>query len=222
MALESVLLIRHARSIANDDAGVYQQMPDHKIPLARPEDDVTALALGERLRGLGLDPARVCAWSSTYVRCLQTRELVLGACFGAAAQGVARRESFLLREQEFGDWDGMDEPEMARFDPVRFEKRRRMTDHQGRFYFRYPCGESRADVVQRCAVLVGKLHRSRYQQHLIFLHGVSQRALRMAWFNHPVEWFESEPNPRNCEAVRFVRVADQEKDRWREEALSAR
>ena len=219
MALESVLLIRHARSIANDDANIYQQLPDHKIPLAHPEDDATALAMGARLGTLGLDPARVCAWSSTYLRCLQTRELVLGACFGAAAQEVARRESFLLREQEFGDWDGMDEREIERFDPVRFEKKRRMADQQGRFYFRYPCGESRADVVQRCALLVGKLHRSRYQQHLIFLHGVSQRALRMAWFNYPVEWFESEPNPRNCEAVQFVRVADPVKDRWREEPL---
>jgi broad specificity phosphatase PhoE len=219
MRPESVVLVRHARSIANDDPAIYKQMPDHRIPLARPEDDPGAHEVGMRLRGLSLDPARVCAWSSTYLRCLQTRDQVLSACFGAQAAAVVRRESFLLREQEFGDWDGMDEPEIEKFDPVRFARMKRLTDHLGRFYFRYPCGESRADVVQRCTQLIGKLQRSRYPHHLVFLHGVSQRALRMAWFNRPVEWFESEPNPRNCEAVRFTLVPHPTKDRWQEERL---
>ena len=218
-ALDSVLLVRHARSIANDDAAVYRAMPDHSIPLARPDDDPVALAVGARLQSLGMDPARVCAWSSTYLRCVQTRELALRACFGAAAASVARRESFLVREQEFGDWDGLDEAEMERFDPVRFAKRKRMSDAHGRFYFRYPCGESRAEVVQRCSLLIGKLYRSRFQHHLVFLHGVSQRALRMAWFNRPVDWFESEPNPRNCEAIAIRRVPDPVKDRWEESNL---
>ena len=217
--LESVLLVRHARSIANDDVSIYQAMPDHSIPLAHPEDDAAALAAGARVRSLGLDPRSVCAWSSTYLRCVQTRELSLRACFGAATDSIARRESFLVREQEFGDWDGLDEAEMEALDPVRFAKRKRMSDHHGRFYFRYPGGESRADVVQRCSLLIGKLYRSRYAHHLIFLHGVSQRALRMAWFNRPVEWFESAPNPRNCEALRIRRLPDPVKDRWVEEAI---
>ena len=52
---------------------------------------------------------------------------------------------------------------------------------------------------------LGKLHRSRYPHHLIFLHGITQRAFRMAWFDRPVEWFESEPNPQNASVLQIIR-----------------
>jgi broad specificity phosphatase PhoE len=215
--LETVLLVRHARSTANDDVTVYQRVPDHAIPLARPEDDPAARAAGAVVAAMSLLPGSLCAWSSTYLRCKQTREVVLGSAFGAAAMAVPRRESFLLREQEFGDWDGLTEEQMLARDPERFAKRKRMTDAAGRFYFRYPSGESRADVVQRCSIFVGKMHRSRYRHHLVFLHGVTQRALRMAWFNHSVEWFEDEANPGNCSVLLIRR--DPERHQWVEQYL---
>ena len=88
-----------------------------------------------------------------------------------------------------------------------------MSDHDGRFYFRYPCGESRADVVQRIAIFMAKLHRSQFRHHVLFLHGVTQRAFRMAWFNHSVEWFEDEPNPANATVLVIARGPD---GRWAE------
>jgi broad specificity phosphatase PhoE len=214
--LTTLVLVRHARSTANDDPTLYRRMPDHAIPLVRPEDDPAALTAGAALAALSLAPQSVCAWSSTYLRCCQTREVVLRRAFGDAGASVERRDSFLLREQEFGDWDGLTEQEMAARDPERFEKRRRMTDQAGRFYFRYPNGESRADVVQRCATFIGKLHRSRFAHQVVFLHGVTQRALRMAWFNRSVEWFEDEPNPTNCSLLLVQRDA---RRRWAEEYL---
>ena len=215
--LESVLLVRHARSTANDDPSLYLRVPDHVIPLSRPQDDPSALVAGAVIAALSLDPGSVCAWSSTYLRCKQTRELVLARAFGPAAGAATRRESFLLREQEFGDWDGLTEEELIAQDPMRFAKRKRMSDQLGRFYFRYPNGESRADVVQRCSIFIGKLHRSRYRHHVVFLHGVTQRALRMAWFNHSVEWFEDEPNPGNCSVLLMRRDAG--RNPWSEQYL---
>ena len=53
------------------------------------------------------------------------------------------------------------------------------------------------------AIFLGKLHRSRFRHHVIFLHGVTQRAFRMAWFNRSVEWFEDEQNPGNA-SVLFI------------------
>jgi broad specificity phosphatase PhoE len=215
--LETVLLVRHARSTANDDPSIYAHTPDHVIPLVRPEDDPAALAAGAALAALSLDPGVVCAWSSTYLRCKQTRELALSGAFGAAAAAVMRRESFLLREQEFGDWDGWTEEQIEARDPERFRRKQRLFDEDGRFYFRYPNGESRADVVQRCAIFIGKMYRSRYRHQVVFLHGVSQRALRMAWFNRSVEWFEKEPNPRNCSVLLIRR--DPERTVWTEQYL---
>ncbi|HVV83429.1 MAG TPA: histidine phosphatase family protein [Kofleriaceae bacterium] len=206
--VELIALVRHGRSTANEDPHVYQVLPDHAIPLARPDDDPDAAIAGAALATVGLDPAAVCSWRSPYLRCAQTEALVMRRALGAAFADVHRRDSFLLREQEFGDWDGYSEAEMAAASPAQFARRTRMSDHHGRFYFRYPSGESRADVVQRLALFMGKLHRSEHRQHVIFLHGVTQRAFRMAWFNHGVEWFEDEPNPANCSVTIIARAPD--------------
>jgi 2,3-bisphosphoglycerate-dependent phosphoglycerate mutase len=216
--IKSIVLVRHARSIANDDPTVYRRIPDHAIPLAEPESDAAALAAARAIAALGLDPARTCVWCSTYLRCAQTEALVLAHAFGEGAARVRRRESFLLREQEFGDWDGLDEAEMAAQDPERYEKRRRMSDLWGRFYFRYLNGESRADVVQRMAVFIGKIHRSQFDHHLVFLHGVTQRAFRMAWLNRSPAWFEHEQNPPNASVLRVHR--DDPCGMWGEEWLA--
>ncbi len=214
--IQTVLLIRHARSTANDDPAVYRTTPDHRIPLSAPENDLQALAAGDTLARLGLDPAEVCAWCSTYLRCGQTERLVLARAFGERAGVVQRRSSFLLREQEFGDWDCLTEQEMEASDPVRYAKRKRLTDNAGRFYFRYPGGESRADVTQRSSIFIGKVHRSRYPHHVVFLHGVTQRAFRMAWLNLSVDWFEEEPNPPNASVLLIRRGED---GRWAERYL---
>lgn len=211
-----IALIRHGRSIANDDPALYRVMPDHVIPLTRPADDPAAQAAGDALARLGLDPARTCAWHSPHLRCRQTEALVMARALGAAGEAVERRESFLLREQEFGDWDGLTEDEMASDAPNQYARRTRLSDHAGRFYFRYPSGESRADVVQRMGLFLGKLHRSSYREHVVFLHGVTQRAFRMAWFNRTVAWFEDEPNPANASVLVIERDAA---GRWHERYL---
>lgn len=216
--VKTVILVRHARSVANDDPSVYRTTPDHAIALTHPMDDPAALAAGDALRALDLDPALVCSWYSPYLRCKQTQALVLARAFGDATGLVRCRESFLLREQEFGDWDSLTDEEIARSEPERYARRARMTDALGRFYFRYPHGESRADVVERMTLFLGKLHRSRYDTHVVFLHGVTQRAFRMAWMNLPAEWFETEPNPANASVLQILRDAE---GRWSERSLTA-
>ncbi len=204
-SVQRILLIRHATSMANLDPTLYLTLPDHVIPLAAPVDDVRALEAARVLRDLDLPLDDTCSWTSTYLRCRQTELLVTRQTFGEEADKIRRRESFLLREQEFGDWDGLTDEEIALKHPEHWEKRRRMTDQQGRFYFRFPNGESRADVVQRINLFLTKMHRSHYRHHLIFLHGVTQRALRMAWFDRAPDWFETEPNPPNASVLMINR-----------------
>ncbi len=138
---------------------------------------------------------------------------MLGFAFGVDAALVHRRETFLVREQDFGDWDGLTDEEAQEHLPASWTKRQMLSDNLGRFYFRYPNGESRADVVTRTMTFFGKLHRSDYVNHLVFLHGVSQRAFRMAWMNLPVDWFEEEPNPPNASVLVIQRDGD---GKWRD------
>jgi broad specificity phosphatase PhoE len=213
--IRSILLVRHDASIANVDASVYKRMPDHVIPLAE-MDSARVKRAAALVAGGGITPEHTCSWCSPYVRCRQTEEGVLRHAFGAGASRVRRRESFLLREQEFGDWDTLTDEEAKRDLPRSWAKRELLTDNQGKFYYRYPNGESRADVVLRVIALIGKIHRSDFPVHLVFLHGVTQRAFRMAWLNLGVDWFEDEPNPENASVLHIWRDA---KRSWVEKYL---
>ncbi|MFI5301043.1 MAG: histidine phosphatase family protein [Polyangiales bacterium] len=213
--VQRIVLIRHDTSIANLDPGVYKRMPDHTIPLVNSRSEAMLRAI-EVVGTLGLSTEETVAWCSPYVRCEQTQDAVLSGVFGAAASLVRRRESFLLREQEFGDWDSLTDAEAARELPRSFVKRKLLTDNLGKFYFRYPNGESRADVAQRMIAFIGKMHRSDYADHVVFLHGVTQRAFRMAWLNREVDWFEDEPNPKNASVMLLRRDAER---RWIERYL---
>jgi hypothetical protein len=128
----------------------------------------------------------------------------MARAFAARRRGDSR-ESFTAREQVRRLI--MTEDEIAERIP-RAARRQRMSDLLGRFYFRYPNGESRADVAQRMAIFIGKIQRSRYRHHVLFLHGVTQRAFRMAWSNYPVEWFEAEPNLNNASVLVMRRGAE--------------
>ena len=143
-------------------------------------------------------------------------------------------------------------------------------DAYNKFYFRYPNGESRADVVQRATLFTSKLFRSVHfpttfdvyythtrtyhhmsniashtrtyishheqhctrssvsvdsiflrgsrQHHIVFLHGVTQRALRCSLANLTVHWFESEPNPPNGSVLVMRRNSDRDTgQRWSEQ-----
>ena len=202
--IQNIVLVRHDASIANVDPSVYKRMPDHVIPLVE-LDSPRAKHAADLIRALGLAVDATCSWCSPYVRCRQTEEAVLAHAFGTAVPQVRRRESFLLREQEFGDWDSLTDQEAERELPRAFAKRKLLTDNLGKFYYRYPNGESRADVVLRVLVLMGKVHRSDFANHLLFLHGVTQRAFRMAWLNLGVDWFEEEANPSNASVLHIRR-----------------
>jgi 2,3-bisphosphoglycerate-dependent phosphoglycerate mutase len=215
--IDRILLVRHAVSVANVDPTVGLSTPDHMIPLVDPDADAEAHLAADVIAGLGLDSRSVCSWSSSFLRCRQTEGIVLARAFGIAGAAVSRRESFLLREQDFGDWDGLTDEEIAERDPARWEKRRRAQESLGIFYFRYPNGESRADVVERMSIFIGKIHRSRYSTHVVFLHGVTQRAFRMAWMNRSVEWFEAEQNPVNASVLVIER--DPVTTRWTDRYL---
>ncbi|MEI8254822.1 MAG: phosphoglycerate mutase family protein [Deltaproteobacteria bacterium] len=216
----SILLVRHARSLANADPRVYQTMPDHAIPLCAPDDDPGALEAGAAIAGLGMPAEAVSCWRSSYLRCQQTEQLVMGRAFGPTADRLTRLESYLLREQEYGDWDGLSDAQIAARDAERWSRKQQAADGYGRFYFRNPNGESRADVVQRMAVFIEHLRRSGTSHHVVFAHAITLRAFRMAWFHHSIEWFDGEPNPPNAAVLHLAR--DGGRGAWVERSIAPR
>ena len=128
--------MRHGLSTANVDEKVYTQMPDHTIPLVNPDNDPALIEAGQGLASLSMPPDDTVAWYSPYLRTQQTMETVLKVAFGDRAHQVQKRESFLLREQEFGDWNTLSEADMEKENPRRFIALKQAQDAYNKFYFR--------------------------------------------------------------------------------------
>jgi broad specificity phosphatase PhoE len=215
-AHRSVILVRHAVSKANVDPTEYARTPDHAIPLVAPEDDVAALRTADAIASLGLPPADVVSWSSPHLRCRQTETLVLVRAFGQGATGIeriVRRESFLLRERDYGHWNGLSDAEVLARYPELHAQWTAPGDAFGRFLFRYPGGESRADVAARVATFQERLRRDPARHHVLFVHGIVYRLLRMVWFDRSPAWADAEPHPENAAVVRLVEA---ETGEWHE------
>lgn len=222
-APRTVVVIRHARSRANADPTEYARTPDHAIPLVAPHDDEDAIRVGRYLRSLRFPASSVVSWSSPHLRCRQTEELVLRHAFwesdvvssaeagSAAHRGsgtdtdpvIDRRESFLLRERDYGEWSGLSDQQVAARHPELHARWTAPNDAVDRFLFRYPGGESRADVAARVALFQERLRRDAAPHHLLFVHGIVHRLLRMVWFDRSVAWSDGEPNPANASVVCF-------------------
>ena len=101
-----------------------------------------------------------------------------------------------LREQEWGHLRSKEET-------MKIENER---DAYGPFYFRFPGGESCADVYDRVSNFFGTLHRDfdkeNFPENVVILtHGMTIRLFLMRWFHWKVEKFESVANPENCQLV---------------------
>lgn len=214
--IKRIFLIRHAESEGNVNKAVHTYMADHAIPLStegfHQADEAGKFLVGwleENVRTektadytLSVDSVRL--WNSPYLRTRQTSDVIatrLG--MGAPKQWLCdRAESILLCEQQFGLFDGIPDEELPVLFPREHAHYKKCEDFEGRFWARYPQGESRFDVAQRVHQFFGTLQRDcerhAVQNVAIVSHGVTNRAFRMMWMHHKFEWFEAEPNPGNC------------------------
>ncbi|XP_020597213.1 phosphoglycerate mutase-like protein AT74 [Phalaenopsis equestris] len=197
-----IILVRHGESQGNLDSSAYTTTPDYKIPLT-PLGVAQARAAGEGIHGVVSDGGRTADWKvyfyvSPYARTRATlREI--GRAF-PKEKIIGAREECRVREQDFGNFQ-VEERMMA----VK-ETRQRF----GRFFFRFPDGESAADVFDRVSSFMESLWRDIDMRRLeqgensetnlvIISHGLTSRVFLMKWFKWTVEQFERLNNFGNCE-----------------------
>ena len=106
-----------------------------------------------------------------------------------------------LREQDFGNFQDLKKIKEAKLIRPQF----------GRFFYRFPDGESGADVYDRVSAFLGTFHRDMQQVNtemnenimddataLFVTHGITARLFLMRWLHWSVDEFESLHNPPNC------------------------
>jgi broad specificity phosphatase PhoE len=127
-------LVRHGESQGQIDAATYSRISDNEVPITD-QGRKQAQEAGRKLREMiGDDPVKF--WFSPYKRCRMTLEHILEAFEG---QRYFLSEEPRLREQDYGNYQNVD----AIKDCIR--QRRKF----GLFYYRFPEGESGADVYDR-------------------------------------------------------------------------
>lgn len=145
MLPKRIILMRHGESAGNIDQGAYATTPDHKIPLTE-EGRAQAREAGRKMRAListhsGVGACaenwRVYFYVSPYARTRTTlREVGKGF---SRRRVIGVREECRIREQDFGNFQVEERMRVVKETRERF----------GRFFYRFPEGESASDVYDR-------------------------------------------------------------------------
>ncbi|KAL9147771.1 hypothetical protein ABFS82_13G193000 [Erythranthe guttata] len=198
-----IILVRHGETMENKD-GV---LPDHSIQLTKKGMD-QAKEAGVLIKGL-LDEN--CNWKvyiyvSPYKSTRSTLREMGRAFPESKIAGV--REECRLREQDLGNFH----------DTHKIKQLNEMRNKFGRFFYRFPDGESGADVYDRVSNFLESLWRDIEMKRcipnnnnndggsgelnlVIVSHGLAIRIFMMRWFRWSVDQFERLKNPDNCEFI---------------------
>ncbi|KAH9775418.1 broad-range acid phosphatase DET1 [Citrus sinensis] len=201
-----IILVRHGESEGNVDESAYTRVADPKIALTE-KGKAQSEECGRRIRqmieqndgdGAELDDDwQVYFYVSPYTRTLQTLQFLGRAFERSRIAGMTKEPR--LREQDFG---------IHPLERMRVEKAVRLL--YGRFFYRFPNGESAADVYDRITGFRETLradidhgrfqppgHRSQNMNIVIVSHGLTLRVFLMRWYKWTVEQFEGLNNLGN-------------------------
>ena len=201
-----IILVRHGESLGNVAGGemAYVTTPDWLVPLTERGKEQSRSAGVEIQDLVGSSPVYI--YVSPYLRTKQTLAGILESLSPTQIVGV--REEPRLSEQQFGNFQN------AKIVSDLREERNRY----GKFFFRFPQGESGLDVYLRVtsfmstlfreviygdSTLVGTEHVGQREDLniIIVTHGLALRLFLQRWFKHSVLDFERSWNPRNCAVV---------------------
>lgn len=182
-----IVLVRHAESEGNVNVDAYRTIGDPLIPLTS-RGRAQAHAMSRRLHRL-IGDLRVWAFTSPYSRSLETASIALA---GFPAESVRLVEDPRLREQEFAGGFQHSVPDRSE------------QNLYSKFFWRFPGGESAADVYDRLSMFMDTLWRDMHRVDLsgsavvIFAHGLTNRLFCMRWLHWSPCIFEQTRNPPNC------------------------
>eukprot|EP00546_Thalassionema_frauenfeldii_P020792 CAMPEP_0178897926 /NCGR_PEP_ID=MMETSP0786-20121207/2030_1 /TAXON_ID=186022 /ORGANISM="Thalassionema frauenfeldii, Strain CCMP 1798" /LENGTH=233 /DNA_ID=CAMNT_0020568555 /DNA_START=96 /DNA_END=797 /DNA_ORIENTATION=- len=167
-----------------------------------------ALKAGERIQNIIGPKNSVIFYVSPYYRTRQTFEEVKKKI---TAEILFVREEPRLREQDFGNFQDKALMQESKEERVKF----------GRFFYRFPNGESGADVFDRVSAFCGTLLLDMSQikdpnVSVVFItHGITARLFVKKWLHWTVDDFEGLHNPPNCGLLHLERVGYRENTAFR-------
>ncbi|KAK9265748.1 hypothetical protein L1049_001758 [Liquidambar formosana] len=200
-----IILVQHGESEGNVDESVYTRVADPKIALTE-KGRADAEESGKRIREMiekdGVHNWQVYFYVSPYRRTLETLRELAKAFERSRIAGV--REEPRLREQDFGNFQDRETMKLQKAICMLY----------GPFFYRFPNGESAADVYDRITgfretlradIDIGRFQppgkRNPNMNLVIVSHGLTLRVFLMRWYKWTVEQFEGLHNLGNGNMV---------------------
>jgi broad specificity phosphatase PhoE len=188
-----IILIRHGESAGNTNPQFYATTPDWQVPLTE-QGRKQSQEAGRLLRTI-VGNERVHFFVSPFVRAKQTFEEIVSEL---PPRSWTMIEEPRLREQEWGNL--VDKPAQDAAQKIR--------SVVGKFFYRFPCGESGADCYDRVSVFLETLFRSFNKDmwngaanYVLVSHGLLIRLFLMRYFHWTVQEFSLIENLRNCQMI---------------------
>ena len=201
----TLILVRHAESQANIDPLIYSRVPDNQIGLTE-RGIQQASELGKKLTKYVKKGDIVTFFVSQFERTRATaREIA------KYFPGHKYFEDPRLREQEWGN--------LQHFQTREDLKTLVATERTkvGRFYYRFPEGESGSDVYDRVSLFFESLYRqmdnygkeiTENRVFIIVSHGTLLRMILMRYERMAIEDYHKMPNLHNTETLILKRYPD--------------
>ena len=192
-----ILLIRHGQSEGNVDERLFGVKPDHDM-LLTDLGRLQSREIGRTIKDQFIKDGSVRVIVSPYARTKGTLAEIMKELDPKSV--VVVEEDPRVREQDFGNFQNSEE----------MNKSKQLRRDYGSFHFRFPNGESGADVYDRAHGFLDSLNRrwenQRDEDNLIIVsHGLFCRLFLMRYFKWNISVFESIPNLNNgqCIALRL-------------------
>mmetsp|Transcript_76342 Transcript_76342/g.210753 ORF Transcript_76342/g.210753 Transcript_76342/m.210753 type:complete len:358 (+) Transcript_76342:98-1171(+) len=192
-----IILVRHGESEGNADHSLYRSTGDNLIELT-PAGSLQAQEAGRRIKGI-IGEESVHIFVSPFERTLQTSRNVREAFDSQIKHTYVEPR---IREQEFGNLQGHD-----------FKRFREEQQRVGRFWYRFPEGESGADVYDRVKnwwddtlLEVNTRHGHQHVENVVVItHGLTMRLVLMQLYGWSPNTFHTVWNARNCAVYVLVK-----------------
>jgi broad specificity phosphatase PhoE len=178
-----IILVRHAETTSNVNEEVLRTVPNHLVELTELGKS-QAYDLGIELKRRGITSAKfIC---SPYIRTRQTFDEIDKSitCMGF-------KTDYRIREIDVGNF-------VEDFEKIREERMK-----IGKFYYRFPNGESIADVAVRVELFLNDLRKFDNDGYpvVIVTHAATMRVMQFLINKLSIEQFESLDKPKNCDIL---------------------
>ena len=204
--MENLFLIRHAVSKQNEGINITEKLPDHAVELS--ENGIkmareTGIWLNQYLIENNIDLSHARLYVSPFTRTRQTAQLINESL---KIEDIV--EDYLLIEHQYGLFSDNLWPDNKKMFPTEFEYYDRFYKKGGKFYQRFPMGESPMDVAIRTRMFLNELKNEDVDNVFIVSHGTAIKTLIMNYLKYSPDWYAHSGVINNCE----IRQIDKNKN----------